>query len=102
MYRCWILALGLFACGRSADDVQAEFEDVIAESNSCAEATDCVVIFPGCPLGCAATINAANKATVEAKAQELIDDYERGGQSCAYGCMQTGSPVCEQQRCKLP
>ncbi len=91
----------LSACGRSADDVSEEFEAAVAEANDCVSSSDCVLIFPGCPLGCFTAVNRAREAEVRAKADELIADYERGGAACAYSCIQPGALVCEGSNCAV-
>jgi hypothetical protein len=87
------------ACGASEEDVQREFDEFVAERNRCSADTECVLVFPGCPLGCFVAVNAQFEAVVAAKAEDLIDDYERGGTRCDYGCVQAGAVVCLDGRC---
>src|SRR5262245_52977120 len=62
-------------CARSAEDVQQEFAEVVAESNACSTVDECTYVYPGCPLDCFVAVNVSNKEEVEEKAQELIDAY---------------------------
>lgn len=93
------LAAACTGCARSAEDIQQEFDDVVAGANSCSAAADCALIAPGCPLGCFVAVNAAKKDEVEAKAKSLIEDYQRGGRACAYDCAAPGPVACVSGRC---
>jgi hypothetical protein len=87
-------ALLAAACGPSEQDLKQEFDAEVQRSNGCAVASECVVARAGCPLGCWVLVNAAHQARVEAKARELIDDYESGGRACAYECTERPMIVC--------
>jgi len=88
------------ACGASADEVQAEFNAFVADHDDCQAATDCALITPGCPLGCTVALRADAVDEAEALAKDLIDDYERGGTSCAYGCVGSLRVSCTNQVCQ--
>jgi hypothetical protein len=97
-----LLALPILAaCGRSEDDIRAEWDETVAAANACQSAADCALVSPGCPLGCFAAVNTAKKAEVEAKAAELIDDYESGGAACAYDCIAPGPLECASGKCEV-
>lgn len=87
------------ACGASEEEVQREFDAVVAASNACERDSECVEVSPGCPLGCGHAINVKHKQTVERRARELIDDYETGGRSCDYECVLRGPVACIADRC---
>lgn len=83
------------------EKVSQQWDDYVDEHNSCAAPSDCAVIYPGCPLGCWAAVSSDSVGEAQAKAQQLIDRYERGGRSCAYGCVSTGEVTCEAGRCTV-
>src|SRR5262245_64921926 len=93
---CTLLSV---ACGASEEEVQREFNALVAASNSCTRDSDCATVSPGCPLGCIVAVNAKHKQNVERRARELIDDYEAGGQACAYGCVNPGRVACIANTC---
>jgi hypothetical protein len=90
-------ALG--GCAPSEEEVMAEFDEFLATRVACDAVDDCVLVFPGCPLGCAVGVNRGAAGEVEQKAEELIADYESGGRSCDYECLQL-EPACEAGRCE--
>jgi len=92
-------ALLVAGCGPSADDVKQEFDVEVQRSNGCSEASECVVASAGCPLGCWVLVNAEFQARVEAKARELIDDYESGGSRCDYDCTEAPMIACSAGKC---
>jgi hypothetical protein len=94
-----VLLVGVCGCGASEEEVKRRFMEYVETANSCERDDECVLAGAGCPLGCFVAARADRKADVEAKARELIEDYERGGRRCAYGCVQPGPVVCRQQRC---
>src|SRR5215207_2047089 len=89
-----LVALAAAACGRSQEDIEAEWDETVAGANACQSAADCVLVSPGCPLGCFAAVNSSKKAEVEAKAADLVDEYESGGMACAYSCIAPGPLEC--------
>jgi hypothetical protein len=98
---CIGLALAAAGCGRSEEEVQKEFDDFVAASNACQQPADCVLVSPGCPLGCFVAVSSAKKAEVEEKARDLIDEYQAGGQRCDYDCIAPGALLCEAGRCQV-
>lgn len=95
-----MVGLGCASCARSEEEIQEEFDAIVAESNTCSDASECVYASAGCPLGCGVPVNRAKQAYVEAKARELIDEYERWGRACAYGCTGPGPLECAAGRCQ--
>lgn len=91
--------MALLACAPSEKEVQVEFDAEVARSNACQVAEDCVVVSPGCPLGCWVVVNAQHRGRVERKAQELISDYESAGAACDYGCTEAPAPACVNAKC---
>jgi hypothetical protein len=86
------------ACAPSEEEVQEEFDAYVAERNACTVTDDCVLATADCPLGCWVSVNRAYQADVEAKARELVEDYESGGQKCYYDCIPAVA-VCRDGRC---
>lgn len=94
------LVLLLAGCALpSEEEVKDEFEAYVRSANACEQASECVLVSPGCPLGCFVAVRADRKADVERKARELIARYERGGRACAYGCAEPGPIACVERRC---
>jgi hypothetical protein len=89
------------ACGASEEDVQAEFNAFVADHDDCQAATDCALISPGCPLGCSVALRADAVDEAEAFAKDLIEDYERGGASCDYGCTGAQRVACTDEVCQI-
>ena len=87
------------ACASSEAEIQAEFDAFVADRDGCEVDTDCAMATAGCPLGCFVYVNQAKVAEVEAKADELIEDYESWGASCEYDCVEALGPVCEDKHC---
>lgn len=87
------------ACGPpTAEEIQQEFDEYVAERNHCSAATECTLVFSGCPLGCAVGVRTEYEQEVKDKAAELIDEYRSGGEACMYSC--PASVVeCEEGRC---
>lgn len=81
-----MVAASLAACA-SEEKLQAEWDGFVAEHATCEVPEDCVLVYPGCPLGCADAIqsDAAQEATE--LAAKLVSRYERGGRACDYKCL---------------
>jgi len=67
-------------------DIVQEFDAFVSERNSCAQASECVMLSPGCPLGCGVGVRAEHAAEVEAKAKLLIAEAEKQNGACTYKC----------------
>lgn len=87
------------ASAPSAEEIQSIFEQEVALASTCSADSECVVINPGCPLGCGTAINVNEKENIEAYASELIIQYESGGENCAYGCVAQYA-VCNMNKCE--
>ncbi|WP_437738997.1 hypothetical protein WME73_25450 [Sorangium sp. So ce302] len=96
----FIIGLGCASCARSDEEIQEEFEVIVAESNACNDPSECVYASPGCPLGCFVPVNSAKKAYVEEEARALIEDKERWGTYCQYECAVPGPLECAEGRCQ--
>jgi hypothetical protein len=97
-----LVVAGLFGCtGASEEEVQRRFNDYVNKANACTMASECAAASAGCPLGCEVAVRSERVADVEAKARELIKEYERGGRSCAYECRPRRTVVCEANRCDI-
>jgi hypothetical protein len=96
--------MGFFSIGCAApseEEVQADFNRIVDKSNACAADSECVLVSPGCPLGCSVAVNREQASRVERAARDLIDDYESGGRSCDYDCVGPLEPVCVSEKCEL-
>ena len=98
--RALLLACLVAGCATS-EQIQADFDAHVEDSNGCASDAECTVIYPGCPLGCAVAVNAEHAAECAAYAADLIASYERGGASCEYDCIAVGAPFCDEGRCRV-
>ena len=88
----------MVGCAPSEEEVRAEFEKFVSSRRACALDADCVLAAAGCPLGCTAAVNREHQAAVEAKARELIEDYESGGAACDYECV-SEQAACVERLC---
>ena len=94
-----VLSLSSAACAPSVEEVRREFRAEVERSNTCRVDSDCVVMNPGCPLGCHAAVPVSQRARLEEKARELIEDYDAGGPSCQYECAEAPSVACVDNAC---
>jgi hypothetical protein len=88
-------------CGPSEEDVQRRFNDHVSGANACTAASECAPASAGCPLGCQVAVRTERVADVEAKARQLIKEYERGGRRCDYECRVTRGIACLSSRCAI-
>lgn len=93
-----VLACCLVGCAPSEEEIQAEFDEFVATRRACSVDDDCVLAATGCPLGCGTAVNRRHEGEVEAKARELIDDYESFGRACEYDCIASVA-ACIEGRC---
>jgi hypothetical protein len=96
-----VIAMLFVLVGCSEEVVTQDWETFVAENNACEVAEDCVVVFPGCPLGCFDAVNKEAEEAANQKAEELIGLYEAGGRACAYGCLAHDAPTCEAGKCSV-
>lgn len=82
-----MFAVSALAACASEEKLQEEWDGFVADHATCEAPEDCVLVYPGCPLGCADAIQ--SEATQEATelAAKLVSRYERGGRACAYDCL---------------
>jgi hypothetical protein len=100
----WVLLLAVISAGctgASEEEVQRKFNDYVNSANSCTMVSECAVASAGCPLGCEVAVRTERVADVQARARQLIEDYERGGRSCVYGCRPPGTLACVAGRCAI-
>lgn len=91
----------LVACA-SEEDVQAQWQEFLADHRACEVDEDCVLVYPGCPLGCYDTVAAEHAEEAEETADRLIRRYETFGRSCSYDCIAAPDPFCAAGTCALP
>lgn len=85
----------------SEEAIQEDWDAFVAEHQSCEVAEDCVVIYPGCPLGCFVAVSADAEQEAIDEAEKLISRYERGGRVCMYDCLAAGEPTCDAGVCAV-
>jgi hypothetical protein len=93
----FFLLLG--ACAPSEEEIQEEFDAEVAGARACEQASDCVAVSPGCPLGCWVVVSTATQDRVKRKASELIEEYESGGAACDYECTEAPAVACSAGAC---
>jgi hypothetical protein len=94
-----IVLFSFTACSVSESEVQEEWDEFVSQNNSCETVDDCVMLWPGCPLGCGSAVSADAEVQAKSLAESLLDRYERGGQSCDYDCAELVL-ACEDQTCQ--
>jgi hypothetical protein len=100
------ISTAIWACGndegggRTEAEIVEEFNELVARSNSCTSAGECVEIHLACPLPCAVSIRADARSAVEARAGQLEAEAEQRGYQCSQGCSSLGS-VCVEGHCAL-
>jgi hypothetical protein len=95
----WVLLAVAGCSAPSEEDIRRRFADYVAGANTCAQASECALATPGCPLGCFVAVRGDRKADVEKKANELIAEYQRAGRGCIYDCASPGPLACVAGRC---
>ncbi len=66
--------------------MNAKWDTFVEAHSACADVSDCALVYPGCPLGCASAVSAEHAAEAEAYADELVSAYQAGGGGCVYDC----------------
>ena len=96
-----LLELALVATGCCAEEAELrrEFDEVVESRNGCQTASDCEMVYPGCPFGCGVAVNREHAGAVRRKAEELVDEYESCNQECVYDCIALGEPMCVSGHC---
>ena len=77
----------------SEEQVEREMED----ANYCVTAEECVVIYPGCPLGCWSFVNEEEEGRIRDLVESFFD--QQVGEQCMYDCAGHGEVRCENDRC---
>ncbi len=95
----------LFSCvdseeGISREEANAQFKQAISQANSCTTDEDCVVVYPGCPLGCSVSVNPDRQQAIKSLAKELVQSFEQREGRCDYFC-EAQYPVCVIDRCEV-
>ena len=87
---------------RGPEALEAEFDDVVAQSNACAVDDDCVIVASDCPLPCAVAVSADLQQAVEQKAAELVAEYRSDpNRDCGGYCQPGPTAVCADARCQV-
>ena len=64
---------------RSEEGIVDEFSTAVEKANTCSADEECVVVIPGCPLGCGSVVNKDEKEQIEQLAERLTIEYEARG-----------------------
>ena len=88
----------LVACA-TEEGIQARWDSFVEDHRACETAEDCVLVYPGCPLGCYEAVAAEHAEEAEVYADRLIGRYEAFGRSCAYDCVEPPDPTCDAGAC---
>jgi hypothetical protein len=94
-----IAALAVSACAPSSESVEAKWDTFVEAHSACADVSDCALVYPGCPLGCASAVSAEHAGEAEAYANELVSAYQSGGGGCVYDCA-ASTLACSAGRCE--
>ena len=97
------MLLAASACGGSLSEEEAreEFDMAVRQANACRTVDDCVLVMPGCPLGCWAAVSSGAEAQIEETAAELIAEHNSDGTGCAYRCPASPAIQCVENACAL-
>jgi hypothetical protein len=107
MYRWFVIclmvapaALCLASCDPpTEEEIQEEFNQAVAASNDCETDADCVLVTPGCPLGCGSAVNIEYETEIRNLAKKLIFEWQLGGKGCDYSCP-CMIAVCSENKCE--
>ena len=77
---------------------QERWEAWVEDHDSCDVVEDCVVIFPGCPLGCFEAVAAEHEEAAVQRAERIIASIPG---TCVYDCIGAGEPTCENGQCQV-
>jgi hypothetical protein len=75
----------LAAC--SMDAVEQDWDEWVANHNACDTVDDCVLVYPGCPLGCFDAVHVDDEDEAYRIADDLIARWSMGTNSCVYDCI---------------
>ena len=100
MLLCIFPAVTAVSCV-SEEGAERRWQRFVDDHNSCETVDDCVVVYPGCPLGCWEAVSAEHEDAAIKKAEKIVKSYERGGRACAYGCVSAGELSCNSGICEL-
>ncbi|MCB9675342.1 MAG: hypothetical protein H6737_09515 [Alphaproteobacteria bacterium] len=90
----------LAGCPISSERAAERWDTWVDTHADCEQTSDCVVIFPGCPLGCATTVAAEHEEASLEEARRIVAAYERVGRTCEYDCIAPPDPTCSDEgRC---
>lgn len=101
------VAAAFAGCSASAPDsseIKTKFEEVLAPAKGCDVLLErdlqeslldsqCVLVYPGCPLGQFESVHREQAITVNERARALLREYARKDQSCSYVVTQDPAPV---------
>lgn len=78
---------------------RAALESALGDANRCASDTECTLMYPNCPFGCARPVStSANLDAIRAD----IEAFKVACNACVYRCMPPqGVPTCRAGRCSL-
>lgn len=92
--------LALLSCA-SKGALQEEWGAFVEQHQSCEVDTDCVLVYPGCPLPCVDVISSDAVLDANKTANGLIARYEKFGRNCRYECAAYGTAYCDDGTCAI-
>ena len=95
-----LAAAVLFGSACSMEQIDREWDSWVGEHDQCEVIEDCVLVYPGCPLGCYAAINGEHEAEANRLADDLINRWSMGTRACAYDCI-SAEAECVDDRCEV-
>jgi len=78
--------------------IEHEFAAYVWERQTCGTDDDCTVVETSCPFGCGAVVASTYAATVSARHDELLAEFNKRAH-CMYKCDPVVAASCVQHRC---
>jgi hypothetical protein len=92
-------AAAVVACDPPYEAVEETFVAAVEEASGCGVDAECVVVYPGCPLGCYVAVHRDDEASIKSLADALVGEFRRRGGNCSYDCVGHEPPRCIKGRC---
>ena len=96
----FFLAVLLLASACSIEQIDREWDGWVDDHSQCEVTEDCVLVYPGCPLGCSSGVNAEYEDEANRLAEDLINRWSMGTRDCAYDCI-SSEVECVDDRCEV-
>lgn len=95
-----VFAALLLVCSCSMEQIDRQWDTWVDEHNMCEVVQDCVLVYPGCPLGCYAGVSVEHEDEANRLADDLINRWSMGTRDCAYDCI-SAEVECVDQVCEV-